>query len=153
MRWLSLLIITLILGTFGFAIYQQKILNPAVAEELRAEPQGPRAKRVMLMTIDDRNTLPVNYLREGDVVYVGADGPWWRDLAGDGLPVALLIQGQVYAGQAQAVVDRPAFTREIFSRLRPTVPEWVPDWLNGVLVVIKLAPSDQMLENAAKDEQ
>lgn len=138
MRIFSALLILLIVGTVGFAIYQKKIVNPAVAMELRAQPQGARAQRVMLMTIDERTTLPVNYLREGDVVYVGADGPWWRELAGDGLPVALLIKGEIFAGQAHVVADQPEFTRSVFQRLRPTVPDWLPDWLNGVLVVIDL---------------
>ena len=138
MRLLWTIALTLIAGALGFAVYQQKIVNPDVARELRTQPEGERARRVMLMTIDDRNTLPVNYLREGDVVYVGADGPWWRELRGAGLPVTLLIQGEAFAGHARAVVDRPDFTSEVFERLRPTVPAWLPDWLNGVLIVIDL---------------
>ncbi len=138
MRIFSAIIIVVLISTVGFAIYQKKIMNPRVAMELRAEPQGARAERVMLMTIDDRATLPVNYLREGDVVYVGADGPWWRDLAGEGLPVAVLIKGEIFAGQASVVADRPDFNKAVFERLRPNVPGWVPDWLNGVLVAIEL---------------
>jgi hypothetical protein len=138
MRVFSSLLAIVILGAVGFAIYQQKITNPEVAKELRAHPEGARAQRVMLMTIDQDNTLPVNYLREGSVVYVGADGPWWRDLTGEGQSVALLIKGEVFAGQARAVVDRPGLTKEVFKRLRPSAPEWLPDWLNGVLVIIDL---------------
>jgi len=113
---------------------------PAVAQELRNQPQGTRAQRVMLMTIDGSYTLPVNYLHEDDVVYVGADGPWWHELTGDGLPVALLIKGQVFLGQARAIVDQPQLTRDVFKRLRPALPGWVPDFLSGVLVKIELDP-------------
>jgi len=128
-----------VLAAIGFVIYQVKFLNPAVASELRAQPDGIRAERVMLMTIDDRKTLPVNYLREGDRVFVGADGPWWREMQGSGQPVAMLIKGEVYSGRAVAIMGQPDYTKDIFKRLRPDVPKWLPDWLSGVLVEITLA--------------
>jgi len=74
------------------------------------------------------------------VVYVGADGPWWHELTGEGSAVALLIKGKVYTGQARAVVDQPELTRDVFKRLRPKVPQWIPDMFNGVLVQINLDP-------------
>lgn len=132
----------LILALAAYVVYQVKVHNPEVARELRAEPNGARAARVMLMTIDDRKTIPVNYLREGNQVFVGADGPWWREMREQGQPVTLLIKGEKFAGRAQAVSGRPDYTREVFERLRPDVPEWLPDWLNGVLVVIELANAD-----------
>jgi len=92
-----------------------------------------------LMTIDDRKTIPVNYLWEGNEVFIGADGPWWREMRNRGQPVTLLIKGQKFAGRAKAVVGQPGFTKEVFARLRPDTPSWLPDWLNGVLVVIELA--------------
>ena len=132
----------LILALAAYVAYQVKVRNPDVARELRAEPNGARAARVMLMTIDDRKTIPVNYLREGNEVFVGADGPWWREMRDQGQPVTLLIKGEKFAGRAQAISGRPNYKREVFERLRPDVPEWLPDWLNGVLVVIELAGAD-----------
>ena len=51
-----------------------RFVNPGVAEELRAEPDGDRAQKVMLLTLPSGREIPVNYLREGDRVYAGADG-------------------------------------------------------------------------------
>lgn len=132
----------LILGLGAYVIYQVKFYNLEVAQELREQPNGDRAKRVMLMTVDDRETIPVNYLREADRVFIGADSPWWREMRGEGQPVAILIMGEIFSGQARAITDRPNYTRDVFKRLRPNVPEWLPNQLRGVLVEIELAGSD-----------
>ncbi len=50
----------------GYAVYQIQIVNPRVSSELRDNPGGQRAQRVMLLTLPDASTIPVNYLREGD---------------------------------------------------------------------------------------
>jgi len=92
---------------------------------------------VLLLTLPSGRTIPVNYLRETDVVYAGSDGRWWRELRGDGAPVALEIRGEALRGHAQAIESDPAHTHDVFARLRPTVPSWLPDWLNGVLVEIR----------------
>ena len=139
MRVFTVLVVCLLLGLGSYVVYQTKIYNPEVAKELRAEPDGPKAERVMLMTIDDRKTIPVNYLREGNEVFIGADGPWWRELRDPGQPVMLLIKGKVYAGHAHSVENDPVYTKEVFSRLRPDAPRWLPSWVSGVLVVVKLA--------------
>ena len=138
MRIFTFLVVLLILSLGAFVTYQTKVLNPEVARELRSQPHGIRAARVMLMTIDDRKTIPVNYLREGNEVFVGADGPWWRELRDQGQPVTLLIRGEKFAGRARAISGQPGFTKEIFARLRPDTPSWLPDWLNGVLIVVEL---------------
>ena len=77
---------------------------------------------------------------EGEVV----DGFWWRQLLSNDAPVSLLIKGQVLTGRASVVLDDPEYTRAIFRRLRPKVPEWLPDWLNGKLVVIHLDASVEL---------
>ena len=78
-------------------------------------------------------TIPVNYLLEGDTVYAGADGPWWRELRGDGGRGSVFIRGEERAGTMRAVEDDPALRDEVFSRLRPTAPRFI-----GTLVVIDL---------------
>jgi hypothetical protein len=92
----------------------------------------------MLLTLPDGRTLPVNYLREGDKVFAGADGRWWRAFREGDVPVTVLVKGETLSGRASAVLDDPEYTEDVFSRLRPTVPKWLPDALNGVLVVVTL---------------
>ena len=54
--------------------YRLASANTKVAKDLRLNPNGERAELVMLLTFQDGRELPVNYLREGDQVFVGADG-------------------------------------------------------------------------------
>lgn len=138
LSWLLLILGVLAIVIVGYGFYQLQVANPKVADELVRDPQGPRAQKVMMLTFADGKSIPVNYLREGNRVFVGADGPWWRSFRGEGAPVTLLIKGETLTGQAVAVLDDPAYTKDVFSRLRPTVPKWLPDWLNGKLVVITL---------------
>lgn len=119
--------------------YMLLIANPRVESELRQDPEGERAARVTLLTFADGKTIPVNYLREGNTIYVGADGPWWRAFRGEGAPVTLLVRGETLQGSARVVLDDQAFVEDVFARLRPAAPAWLPDWLNGKLVVIRLA--------------
>ena len=123
------------------ALVWTRVSDRRVVDELAREPRGERAHRVMLLTLPSGRTIPVNYLREGDRVYAGADGRWWRELRGEGGAVEAVILGETLSGHALAVEDDPARTRDVFSRLRPTVPEWLPDALDGVLVEIRIAPN------------
>ena len=109
-----------------------------VAQDIRDNPDGERARRAMLIYLPDGRMYPVNYLMEGDLVFMGIDGLWWRDFRDSDVPVRMLIRGQEYTGRGRVVLDNPAYVDDVFSRLRPTVPEWLPDWLNGKLVVITL---------------
>ena len=133
--WIIGLIIVGVLVSLG--AYRISSTNAKVALELQANPHGERAAKTMLISFAGR-TLPVNYLRESGVVYMGVDGRWWRAFADAPQPVEMFIQGEHFTGQARAKLDDPAFTKDIFSRLRPTAPAWLPDWLNGKLVVIEL---------------
>ncbi len=139
MRIFTVLVGLLILSLVAYVVYQAKVLNPEVAREIRANPTGATAARVMLMTIDDRKTIPVNYLREDNKVFVGAAGPWWREMRDEGQPVTVLIRGEIFAGRARSVSGRPEYAKEVFRRLRPDLPDWLPDWLKGVLVEVELA--------------
>jgi hypothetical protein len=120
----------------GYVAYTAAIANPRVAQELREHPDGERARKVMLLTLPSGRTIPVNYLREGDVVYAGADGRWWRELRGQGARVELLIQGETLSGVARAVEDRPEHRADVFSRLRPNALKFA-----GTLVEIELTPA------------
>lgn len=110
----------LVLSTW---FYFEQIANPRVVRELLEHPDGERARKVMLLTLPSGRPVPVNYLREDDFVFAAADGGWWRELAEEGGPVALLVRGETLTGRARAVVDDPEYTRRVFSRLRPNAIE------------------------------
>ena len=134
------------LGLFVIAVAVLAILLPQRAErtnasviaEIQTNPGGERAARSMVITLADGRVYPVNYLREGNLVFMGIDGRWWRAFQGAGQQVEMLIQGQRLTGSAKVELDDQAYIDEIFARLRPKVPSWLPDWLNGKLVAITL---------------
>ncbi|MFT7651327.1 MAG: hypothetical protein ACI9UU_000429 [Candidatus Azotimanducaceae bacterium] len=138
MRWTAVVLLGLIVLAVAYQVTTIGDRNAAVAQDIESNPDGDRAKRAMLLYLEDDRMFPVNYLKEGNLVFVGIDGLWWREFEGQGAPVRLLIRGEQYHGHAKTVLDDPAYKEEIFARLRPTAPEWLPDWLNGKLVVIKL---------------
>ena len=111
--------------------------NPGVVRELLEAPEGERAARVMLLTLPSGRSIPVNFLREGDRVYAGADGRWWKELLGEASAVELVVQGEQLEGIARAVTDDPDYRRDVFSRLRPRA---VPGF--GTLIEIRLDPKD-----------
>ena len=123
----------------GYRLATRDAYNAKVAEEIRVNPQGARAQRSMLVTLEDGRIYPVNYLREDGFVYMGIDGRWWRAFLDEGQRVELLLQGETLSGHALTILDDPERTADVFSRLRPTAPAWLPDWLNGKLVVITLS--------------
>ena len=138
MKWIGLILALAGLGIIVMLVYGANVSNPDILQQLHDEPNGTRAGIVMSLTLPSGKILPVNYLREGKQVFVGADGPWWRALAAGDVPVEMFIRGETIDGKARVVFDDPEYTREIFKRLRPNAPAWLPDWLNGYLVVIDL---------------
>lgn len=140
LKWPLLAVAALVLIAIAFIQYGRLVSNPRVVDEILSKPDGERAGIVMLLTLPDGRELPVNYLREKDQVYVGVDGPWWRTFRGAGAEVALVIRGERLRGHARVELDDAMFIADVFSRLRPTAPTWLPAWLNGRLVVITLHP-------------
>ena len=141
MRVALIVLATLTLLIVGYGVYVTSIGNSGVVAELKQNPMGERAERAMLLTFPDGKTIPVNYLREDNRVYAGADGAWWRAFDGEGAAVTLLIQGEALTGHATVELRDQKFIDDVFSRLRPTVPEWLPDWANGKLVIVDLKVS------------
>lgn len=139
LKWSGIVVATLILGLLALRVMYGLIANPRVIEEITTNPTGERASIVMALTLPDGRTLPVNYRREGDQVYAGADGRWWRTLRDGNIPVTVLIQGETLAGRARVVSDDPEFKAAVFGRLRPNVPKWLPSSLDAHLVVIDLS--------------
>ena len=138
MKWLVGIVGVLVLLVLSYSLYARLVSSPADVNQLLTNPQGERAGRVMLLEFADMR-IPVNYLREGNQVFVGADGSWRRAFRDEGAPVSVLIRGESLTGHAMVVLDDPAYVEDVFSRLRPAVPDWLPDWLNGKLVVITLS--------------
>lgn len=128
-------VVLLLLILSGWFLYAEHVANPRIARELLDEPDGERAQKVMLLTLPSGRRIPVNYLREGDLVFAGADGRWWKELVGDGVPVSVVVRGEELTGSARAVRDDPAYTKDVFSRLRPNA---LPGF--GTLVEVRLDP-------------
>ena len=145
MKWLLIGLGVVVGGAVLFYLgglaYYSLVVNDRVIKELTENPSGERASIVMLMTFPDGQQLPMNYLREGDQVFAGADGRWWRVFREGDVPVTLLVKGEELKGKARVVLDDPAYTKDVFTRLRPNAPKWLPDWLNANLIVIDLEES------------
>lgn len=114
-------------------VYMEHVGNPQVTRELLEQPQGERAAKVMLITLPSGRRIPVNYLREDAMVWAGADGVWWKELRDGPHSVTLLIRGETLKASARAVLDDPAYRKEVFAKLRPTA---LPGF--GTLVEMKL---------------
>ena len=145
-KWIVVCLLLTLVGGAGYVIYLRNIVNPKVVTELQTDPSGERARKVMLLTFPDGKVLPINYLRENPYVYAGADFSWWKAFADDGAQVTVLIQGETLRGTARVVLNQPDFKATIFARLRPTVPKWLPDWLNGKLIIITIDAAGTALE-------
>ena len=128
-------IVVLAVLVIGYVAYMALVANPRAVRELRDDPDGARARKVMLITLPSGRTIPVNYLRDGETVYAGADGRWWRELRDKGATVQLLIRGETRSGHARAIEDDPDHRAAVFARLRPKALKFA-----GTLVEIDLAP-------------
>ena len=133
MKWLALGLAVALALLVGSACVYSWWMNPRVVRELREEPDGERARKVMLLTLPSGKALPVNYLRDGDTVYAAADFPWWRELRGGGGPGSVMIRGETLSGHVRVVEADPELRASVFARLRPTAPSWT-----GTLVAIEL---------------
>ena len=82
MKWVLISVVVVVgvavLFYLGGLAYYSLVVNDRVTKELTENPDGERANIVMLMTFPDGQRLPMNYLREGNQVFAGADGRWWR---------------------------------------------------------------------------
>jgi hypothetical protein len=132
-KTIVVILVGLLVVFIGYSIFSRAVMNPRVIRELHEEPDGERARKVMLLTLPSGKGIPVNYLRDGQTVYAGADFPWWRELRGDGGAVEVLIRGQMLTGHGRAVEDDSGLRASVFERLRPTAPSWT-----GTLVMVEL---------------
>ena len=138
LKWFLIVLAVLVAAFLVLRLVFGPIANARAMEELASDPHGERAGIVMLLTLPGDRVLPVNYRREGNQVFAGADGRWWRALREGDVPVTVTIRGETLAGRARVVFDDLEYKRDIFARLRPNVPKWLPEWLDAHLVVIDL---------------
>ena len=134
-RFVVSVVVLLVVGTVAMK-WRGDTVNTRVMNEIRSEPFGERARKTMIVTLEDGRVYPVNFLREDGRVYMGIDGLWWRVFQGEGSRVQMEINDQIVTGTGVVILDDPARVEDVFSRLRPTVPEWLPRALNGKLVEI-----------------
>ena len=137
LQFVLLAVALIVVAPFAAMLVYNHVINPGVVREMREDPGGERARKVMLITLPSGRTLPVNFLREDGRVYVGADGRWWRELRDGHEDVTLWIQGETIPGRARAVLDDDDYTRDVFSRLRPDA---LPGF--GRLIEVLLDPED-----------
>ncbi|MBL6687974.1 MAG: hypothetical protein ISP92_07075 [Pseudomonadales bacterium] len=147
MKKLLMLVVILSLVFVGYRVANRDEVNARVAAEIQANPNGERARRSMLVTLQDGRQYPVNFLREGNKVYMGIDGFWWRAFVNEGQPVSVFLRGSEFKGHARTVLNDPAYTQRVFADLRPKWPAWLPSWLNGKLVVIELELSSDSVDS------
>ena len=133
MKWMTIAIALGATVVAGAGCAVSSWMNAGVVRELREEPHGERAKKVMLLTLPSGKAIPVNYLRDGDTVYAAADFPWWRELEDGAGAGSVLIRGETLPGQVRVVRDDEELRSSVFARLRPTAPSFT-----GTLVVIDL---------------
>ena len=136
LRWLILVLIAVALLVWLSG--RMASGNARDGAEIQTNPQGERAARTIVIALADGRIYPVNYLREGNLVFMGIDGRWWHVFVDGDASAQMLIQGERLSGRARVVLDDQAYVDEIFARLRPKAPNWLPAWLNGKSVVITL---------------
>ena len=140
MKWIAIaggVIVVLVVAMPLMIFVYGRMVNPGVEEELRNDPSGARAQKVMIITLPSGRQIPVNFLREDGRVYAGADGWWWKELREGPHEVTVFVRGETLSGRARAITDQPVYTKDVFSRLRPTA---LPGF--GTLVEILLDPDD-----------
>ena len=129
----------------GLAIIGALVANPVVSAVLRSERHRWLSDKIMLITIKQPETsalktFPVDYLREADTIYVGADSDWWQPLEG-GAQVRMLIQGRERSGRAMPILNDPDRIESGFKKLRPST-YWRALWTGAVFIEIKLENDD-----------
>jgi hypothetical protein len=133
-------VVIILLVVVGLAV-TLAVAHRLVPTILRSERHALLSGHIMLIMMkkqetSDLITFPVDYLRNGDIVYVGCDSAWWKHLKG-GAEVRLLIQGTEHVGWATPIVNEPERSREGFKKLRPWTYKRAL-WSEAVFVEIQL---------------
>jgi len=83
--------------------------NPLISWLLRSPFHGMISRGILLISVTGKKsgksyTTPVNYLRDGSVLWVVSkrERTWWRNLIG-GAPVKVLLEGRALEARAGAI--------------------------------------------------
>ena len=126
--------------------------NPIMMWLLRSPLHGMLSGSTMIITYTGRKSgktfsTPVNYVRDGDVLWAVSyrHRTWWRNLHNS--PVTLRVQGKDVAGVATAVTDQQAVTDCLTAYLRkaPQVARYI-----GVGLDTSGQPKTEDVAEAAK---
>jgi len=127
--------------------------NPIMIFLLRSPLHGLLSRSMMLITYTGRKsgkpiTLPTNYVREGNAVFVVSrrERTWWRNLRG-GARVTIRLQGRDYSGEGKAIEDANAVAEDLrayFCR----VPQWAK--YSGLTLDANGEPTTESLTRAAQ---
>lgn len=138
-----LMTLTIVLVGIVAVLLAAHVLVPPI---LKSDRHALLSGHMMMITMKKRETtnliaFPVDYLREGNTVYVGSDSAWWNNLEG-GAEVRMLIQGTEYVGWATPIVDDPDRLKAGFMKLRPWTYKRAL-WSGAVLVEIQIRDNDR----------
>jgi hypothetical protein len=93
---------------------EQMWFNTPMAWILRSPLHGLLSKSTVLITVTGRKsakkyTLPVNYVRDGDTLWVTSqrERTWWRNLIG-GAPLEVVFEGKRLLARGEAFVEEEA---------------------------------------------
>lgn len=136
-----ILTIALVLAGVAGVLAVAHLLVPPI---LKSERHALLSGHMLLISMKNREssdliTFPVDYLREGNSVYVGSDSAWWKHLEG-GAEVRLLIQGTEFVGWATPIIDDPNRSQAGFKKLRPWTYKRAL-WSGAVFVEIQIQES------------
>ncbi|MBI3760387.1 MAG: nitroreductase family deazaflavin-dependent oxidoreductase [Chloroflexi bacterium] len=102
----------------------QNLYNPFVKLLLRSPLHSVIGEGVMLIQYTGKrsgkpHTVPVNYLRDGDVLWTISqrERVWWRNLRG-GARVTVLIDGQEAQGMGDVIADDESVAASLMDYLR-----------------------------------
>jgi deazaflavin-dependent oxidoreductase (nitroreductase family) len=106
--------------------------NPIMMWMLRSPLHGMLSGNTMIITYTGRKSgktysTPVNYVRDGDVLWTVSfrQRTWWRNL--DDSPVRLRVQGKDVTGVATAMTDQQEVTDCLMAYLRkaPQIAQYI----------------------------
>ena len=111
-------------------------VNPMVSWVLRSPVHGMLSKTTMLVSYTGRKSgrqvsLPVNYVREGNVLWTLSVGKrsWWRNFRTAG-PATLRLKGENIAVQGEVVQDEAEMLAGLATFLKgmPQVARYLKIW-------------------------
>ena len=132
----------------GITVVVLVAANPLVSAILRSEQHGLLSDGVMLISMQKRDssdmkTFPVDYLREGNTLYIGSDFGWWKHLEG-GAEVRMLIKGTEVVGWAMPILDDPERSLAGFKKLRPSTYKRA-QWTGAVFIEVEIKEAGEQV--------